>query len=358
MPIPDQVVIYDETFTGAVSANSYRDGHSLDAGGKLFEIEEIWVYPPYKANVPEDLKYVSILIDGQPYATETRFYVRAYGDRNMAIPGRDDRYLPLPVKLGVPGSSDPLLNTTIKVLPTQKLVVRIHAGSEGITHNEMPTRVMLIGRVYRTNEDLVKAFGSTYGGSFQLVDPVTGISTPILTKSAVVSLDGASNFSGSTQQSTPKIFPFWTYTINKNDITDSAEYEFSYREPANVDEGYMDMRFDWTRISNRALIIRHVGAIITSGRGKVWFYQDPPQIRRPGIPGLEFYGWIVNANYPNMLPPGTRANATKSAFDLESVGHKILAFNNLTELRAIADPGTTIPANALEIQIRGIMIQW
>ena len=112
-PRIDRVVIYDEINTDAISANSYVDLPSLNAGEKLLCIEEIWVWPPYEAGAPADLKDVQILIDGSPYPPDGHFHVRAKAERNMAVP-YDPRYPVDPIPIGV-CNPDPLLDTCIKV---------------------------------------------------------------------------------------------------------------------------------------------------------------------------------------------------------------------------------------------------
>lgn len=353
MPLPDKVIIYDKSYATAISANSYYDLATKDAAEKMFAMEEIWVWPPYYEGGPDDLKEIRLFIDGVEYPT-TRMHIRAMGARNMAIP-RDDRYPIKTVPLGQV-SNDPMLDTSIKILPTQKFNIRLEAGSIG-THAGTRTRVMCIGRVFKNDAELRRAYGPTYQpmGPFSLSDPVNRQTTPIIDKSVPVSLANAIEFSGSNQQSTPKIFPFWTWAQNFIDIPATPEYEFSYRDPKHVTESFMSLRWDWTRIKNKALLIRYLGAILDEGRGKCWFRQD--SYRRPGL-DTEFYGWVVDHQYPNMLPPGTDINQFHGPVDLKQLMPQILAFNNLTEFRVVADSGTTIDEKDLEMQLRGTYIEW
>lgn len=353
MPLPDKVVIYDKEYATAIAANSHYDLASLDAGEKMFALEDLWVWPPYYEGAPDDLKEIQVLINGEAYPT-TRLHIRALGGRNMAIP-RDDRYVIKGVPLGRV-SNDPLLDTSIKVLPAQRFNIRLIAGTTG-TQTGPKTRVMGVGRVFKNDAELRRAYGPTYQpmGPFALSDPVNRKTTPIIDKTVPISLANAIEFSGSSQQSTPKIFPWWTWAQNKNAIPATPEYEFSYREPANVSEPFMDLRWDWTRITNKALLIRHLAAILAAGRGKCWFLQD--SIRRPGLDTM-FSGWVVNADYPNLLPPGTDVAHKQGPLDLKELMPQILAFNNLTEFRVVADAGTTIAATKLEMQLRGTYIEW
>lgn len=350
--LPDQVVIYDEAYTGAIAASSYYDLPVVNAGERVFAIEEMWIWPPYVTGVPADLKEAEILINGVSYPS--LLHIRALGGRNMALP-RDDRYVLDTVKFGEV-SNDPLRDTSLKVLPAQRVNVRLWAGTTGIAAGSI-TRVMLVGRVFASDGELIEAYGPLYQpmGPFTLSDPVNRKVTPLINKRVGVSIDNAKFFSGSIQQGLPKIFPWWTWATNLNAIAAAPEYEWSYREPKNVTEPYMDLRFDWTRLTNRALIIRHIGALIAAGGGRVWVRQN--SLRRPGH-NLEFYGWVVSANYPNLLPPGTDIAHMKGPLDLQALGPKILAFNNLTEFRTAADPGTTITAGDLELQVRGTQIEW
>ena len=109
---------------------------------------------------------------------------------------------------------------------------------------------------------------------------------------------------------------------------------------------------------------KYIGAYIaapvapdTEERCRVWFHQPP--LRRPGHLNL-FHGWVVDAGFPQMIPgggaPGIAGTGTfKGPYELDP---KVLAFNNLTELRVVADPGTAIAAGALEVQMRGTYIEY
>lgn len=352
--LPDQVIIYDQTYNTAVGANAFADLPELNAGEKLLDVEELWSWPPIRpANLADGQQDIQIFIDGKEYPST--MHLRSRWFNNMMIP-RDDRYGPKPIKFGLV-DPDPILNTTVKVTPAERISLRLNADAVGIVYTGTASRVMLIGRVYEDDSELQDAYGVMYqpGGPTSLTDRVTKKTTPTISKSNLISLNNSKSMSGAILQNKPSIYPMWTWSLNSGVINPAPEYEYSYRSPANVAQPFMDLRFDWTRITNKALIIKYLGAVIGAGRGNCWFLQDSK--RRPGSDSL-FNGWIVNSAYPNMLPPGVDIPHLYGPLDLMAIGPAILAHNSLTEFRVIADPGTTIAANNLEIQMRGTFIEW
>lgn len=353
MPLPDKVVIYDRTNTAAISAGNTSDLSSLDAAEKLLAIEEAWIWPPYYAGAPDDLDEILLLIDGEPFPF-TKLHIRCKGERNMARP-RDARWPLGPIPFGKV-SNNPLEDTCIKVLPAQKLAVRMVAGGSTGVRVNTTTRIMLVGRIFRDDVDLRRAYGAMYQpmGPFSLTDIIGEKTTPEIDKQISVSINNAKYFAGSPQQTKPRINPWWNWAQNYATIPATPEYAFSF-EPRHVDKAYQELIWNWTRLTDKALLFRHIAAIIDSGRGKVWFFQDPR--RRPGV-DLTYYGWVVDADYPNLLPPGTDPVHFQGPIDLAEITPQILAHNNLVEVRAAADAGTTITANQLELQLRGTYIEW
>lgn len=365
MSLRDYLTIYDDNWNppvdGAIAANTWQELNVLDAAQYVFLLERMYIWPPYDIfGAPADLKDIQVLIDGGEYpSTPGRLHIRGRADRNMATP-YDQRYAVKNIGFGEI-SVDPVKDTVIKVTPAQKVSVRIQAGAAGIAATDSQIRIILAGRIAETDADLQAIYGGaqTYGvGSRQLADPISGKVTPPISKSFPITIDNAKYFSGATGQTAPKIFPFWTWSRNSVAIPDTPEYEFSYRQPAHVAESFNDLRFDWTRTIDQALVIRHLGAIINLGGGRVWL--DQPPYRRPGHKNL-YYGYIVDSAFPNLLPAGGDVGLTpmfEGPLDLEYVKPKILCHNNLTELRAVANAGTTIAINDLEVQVRGTHIQF
>ena len=323
-------------------------------------MEELYLWPPYTAvGDPADLWDVQVLIDGEPYPPAGRLRIRGRADRNMAVPF-DQRYAVKTIPFGKI-SLDPLDDTTLKVTPAQRLSMRLNAGTVGIGATDTQIRTILTGRIADTDAELREIYGGVAyqpAGPTRLGDPVTGKVTPLIDKMLPISIDNAKYLSGATGQSIPRIFPYWSWTQNRNVINPTPEYEFSYREPRNVDWAYQDFRFDWTRITDRALQIRWLGAVIDAGGGRFWWNQPP--LRRPGHQNL-FYGWVVDSAFPNLLPSGGATAMAglgmfKGPVDLKSIRPQILCYNNLTELRGVANAGTTIVARNFEAQLRGTYI--
>ncbi|MBU1173633.1 MAG: hypothetical protein KKD44_29030, partial [Proteobacteria bacterium] len=188
-----------------------------------------------------------------------------------------------------------------------------------------------------------------------LKDRVSGKVAPPISKSFPLTIDNASRMSGATGQDSPKITPFWTYGVNTVAIPATPEYEWTRSNPVHLADEFEEMSFDWTKVSNRALVIKDVAAYIAAGRGRVWWHQPP--LRRPGHLNM-FHGWVIDAGFPNLIPGGGAPGLTgmfKGPYEMDT---KVLAYNNLTQLRAVADAGTTIAIGDLEMQMRGTHIEY
>jgi len=370
----DKVIIYDDTWNpdpavdGAIAANTLQDLATVDAGEHAFIIEQAEIYSPYNlAGTPAGLERIQILIDGEPFpATPGRMHIRAMAERSMATP-YDQRFARGPIPFGEI-SLDPLEDTTIKVSPAQRVSVRLWADATGILVTDSIIRVILKGRIADTDAQLRDIYGGSMyqpGGPVSLGDRVNGKVTPPISKTFPITIDNVKKMSGATSQDHPKITPFWTFGTNNAVIPDTPEYEWTYPPgPNHVNREFESLQFNWTRIADRALQIKDLSAYIrapiapdTEERARIWLNQPP--LRRPGHLNL-FHGWVVDAGFPQMLPgggaPGIAGVGTfQGPYELDP---KVLAYNNLTELRVVADPGTTISAGALEIQMRGTYIEF
>lgn len=354
----DKLILYDQTHNAAIAANTTVDLATVDVAQHLFIIEEMLLWSPTTiAALPADLAKAQILIDGEPFpASPSRMHIRAMAERSMVNP-YDPRFPRGPFPFGKI-SLDPLEDTTIKVTPAQKLAVRLTAGAVGYALADSPIRVMLRGRIADTDAQLQDIYGGAIyqpGGHLRLGDPVTGKISPPISKSFPLTIDTAKLMSGATGQNSPKITPFWTYGVNTVAIPAVPEYEWTYTNPAHVAAAFEEMSFDWTRITNRALQIKDIAAYLAAGRGRVWW--DQPPLRRPGHLNL-YHGWVIDAGFPNLIPGGGAPGLTgmfKGPYELDP---KILAYNNLTQLRVVADAGTTIAIGQLEMQMRGTHIEY
>lgn len=364
-PLRDKVILYnnfyDPAVTGAIAAGNTFDLATLDAEEHVFIIEEAHVYSPYNlAGNPADLDSVRILIDGEPFpASPSRLYIRAQAERCMAVP-YDSRFNVKTIKFG-DISTDPLEDTTLKITPAQRLSVRLEAGTvTGVLATDTVTRVMLLGRVADSDEQLRDVYGGATmygpGAPVQLGDKITGKVTPPISKSFPLTIDNVKRMSGATAQNAPKITPFWTWGQNSGVIPATPEYEWTFRNPANVARAFEEMSFDWTRLTtDRAMVLKYWAAYIAAGAGSVWWHQT--NARRPGH-GTLFNGRVIDAGFPQMLPGGGAPAATGMYTGPTKMTPGVLAYDNLTELRVVADAGTTILANNLEMQMWGTHIEF
>jgi len=353
----DKLILYDQTRAAAIAANATFDMATVDVAEHLMIIEEMLLWSPTTIlGVPADLIKVQILIDGEPFpGSPSRMHIRAMAERSMVNP-YDQRFPKGPFPFGKI-SLDPVEDTTIKITPAQKLSVRLFAGAVGYGLADSPIRVMLRGRIADTDAQLQDIYGGAMyqpGGPSRLGDPVTGKVTPPISKSFPLTIDNARLMSGATGQNSPKITPFWTYGVNTVAIPVAPEYEWTYSNPAHVANAFEEMSFDWTRIKNRALQIKDLAAYIAAGAGRVFLHQPP--LRRPGHLN-QFYGWVVDAGFPNLLPGGGAQGLTgmfKGPYELDP---KVLCYNNLTQLRALGVPAA-IAIGDLEMQLRGTHIEY
>lgn len=360
----DKVNIFDDGWNppvdGAIAANTSQDLATLDAGEHAFILEELHIYPPYNvAGLPAGLDRVQILIDGEPYpATPGRMHIRAMAERCMAPP-YDPRYALGPFPFGKI-SLDPLEDTTIKVAPAQRLTVRLWADATGILATDSRIRTIIRGRIADEDAELQDIYGGSMyqpGGPVRIGDPVTGKISPTISKSMPITIDNVKKMSGGTSQNAPDISPFWTFGVNTAVIPATPEYEWTYVNPAHVATPREELSFDWTRIATRALWIKDIAAYLAAGRGTVFWHQPP--LRRPGHKNM-FFGWVINAGFPLQIPGGGAPGLIAPGFfqGPYELDPKILAYNNLTELRVVADAGTTIAAGDLEMQMRGTFIEF
>lgn len=354
----DKLILYDQTRNAAIAANTTVDLATVDVGAHLFIIEEMLLWSPTTvAALPADLAKVQILIDGEPFpASPSRMHIRAMAERSMVNP-YDQRFARGPFPFGKI-SLDPLEDTTIKITPAQKLAVRLTAGAVGYALADSPIRVMLRGRIADDDAQLQNIYGGAMyqpGGVSYLGDPVTKKISPAISKSFPLTISNATLMSGATGQNSPKITPFWTYGVNTVAIPATPEYEWTYVNPAHVANAFEEMSFDWTRITKRALQIKDIAAYLAAGRGRVFWHQPP--LRRPGHLNL-FHGWVIDAGFPNLIPGGGAPGLTGMFQGPYELDPKILAYNNLTQLRVVADAGTTIAIGQLEMQMRGTHIEY
>lgn len=355
--------MYDQTHNAAIVANTTVDMPTVNVAEHLMIIEEMLLWSPTTVGgLPSDLAKAQILIDGETFpASPSRMHIRAMAERSMANP-YDQRFPQGPYPFGKI-SLDPVEDTTIKVTPAQQLSVRLMAGrGAGYLLADSPIRVMLRGRIADTDAQLRDIYGGSMyqpGGPVELKDRVSGKVAPPISKSFPITMENAKKMSGATGQDSPKITPFWTYGRNSAVIPDTPEYEWTRSNPVHLTDAFEELSFDWTRIKNRAMIIKDTAAYIAAGAGRVWWHQPP--LRRPGHLNL-FHGWVVDAGFPNLIPGGGAPGLTgmfKGPYEMDA---KVLCYNNLTQLRVVANAGTTIltpgAIGDLEMQMRGTHIEY
>lgn len=245
---------------GALAADTWVRPTPLVVGGELEsdergEVVYAEIFSPVTlGNDDEALKKVVIVADGQEVP-----YVHLSGiRRNVMAPPKDRIWAGRLYSFGTPGSSNPLLNTTIKY--KQNITVNCLAGPAGAAPAPaspitMAYRVRLWGYVYKTSE-LAGVFGTMVFPAY--AHEKTRNRTLVLTKkSIIVNGDSWLTLPGGRDQSIPKLNPFVRYAYNLV-ATDAlaGDYQFRFGTGGVLEE---DENLYWEFDDKDALIVVGLG---------------------------------------------------------------------------------------------------
>ena len=245
---------------GALAANTWVRPTPLAVGGELEtdergEVVYAEIFSPVTLlGADEALKKVVIVADGQEVP-----YVHLSGiRRNVMAPPKDRIWAGRLYSFGTPGSSNPLLNTTIKY--KQNITVNCLCGAAAVAPAPaspitVAYRVRLWGYVYKTSE-LPNVFGTM--GFPAYVTERTRNRTLVLSKSPiVVNGDSWLTLPGGKDQSIPKLNTFVRYAYNlvATDIQ-QGDYQFRFGTGGVLEE---DENMYWEFDDKDALIIEGLG---------------------------------------------------------------------------------------------------
>ena len=223
---------------------------------------EVWS-PVTGAGVEEALKKIILVLDGYEY----NHYISLSGIRatNMAPPKSliFNRQL---YAFGVPGSNNPMKNTTPKF--KQNVTVNVQAGATPITQ---PYRIRLWGIVYNTSE-IPGVFGIMNFPVPLVVDAKSGRQIIVAKAPIGVNADTWLTLPGGKDQAIPKINPFVAYAYNAA-ATDGQQGDYLFRYDRNlVADADENMYFNFSQTD--ALIIEALGIKAGDTLAKVGLWID------------------------------------------------------------------------------------
>jgi hypothetical protein len=215
------------------------------------------------AGVEEALKKIILVLDG----TEYGHYVSLSGIRatNMAPPKSliFNRQL---YAFGIPGSNNPMKNTTIKF--KQNVSINVLAGATPITQ---PYRIRLWGIVYKTDE-IPGVFGTMKFTNPLINDQYSKRQINVTKADIAVTGDTWLLLPGGKDQAIPKINPFVRYAYNLA-ATDGQQGDYLFRYDKNLvldtDE---NMYFNFQ--ATDAVIIEALGVKASGSLAKIGLWID------------------------------------------------------------------------------------
>ncbi len=223
---------------------------------------EIWS-PVTAPGVEEALKKIILVLDGFEYS----HYISLSGIRatNMAPPKNliFNRQL---YAFGVPGSNNPMKNTTVKF--KQNVSINVLAGATPITQ---PYRVRLWGIIYKSDE-IPGIFGTMKFTSPLINDQYSKRQINVTKGDIAVTADTWLLLPGGKDQAVPKINPFIRYAYNAA-LTDGQQGDYLFRYDRNlVADADENMYFNFTQTD--ALIIEALGIKAGGSLAKVGLWID------------------------------------------------------------------------------------
>lgn len=245
---------------GALAADTWVRPTPLAVGGELErdergEVVYAEIFSPVTLGGDDEcLKKVVLVADGQEVP-----YIHLSGIlRNVMAPPKDRIWAGKLYSFGTPGSSNPLLNTTIKY--RQNITVACLCGAADAAPAPaspitVAYRIRLWGYVYKESE-LAAVFGSMVFPAYAIER--TRNRTLVLTKAPIiVNGDSWLTLPGGKDQSVPKVSPFVRYAYNVG-VTGGLGGDYPFRfGTGNVLEE--DENMYWEFDDKDALIIEGLG---------------------------------------------------------------------------------------------------
>jgi hypothetical protein len=336
-----------------LAANTWHRPSPSDVNGEIDLNEsaeivyaEIWS-PVTGPGVEETLKKVILVLDGTEYGQ----YVSLSGIRgtNMAPPKNliFNRQL---YAFGVPGSNNPMKNTTVKY--KQNVTVNVLAGATPITQ---PYRVRLWGIVYKTDE-IPGVFGTMKFTNPLISDPYSQRQINVTKPDIAVTADTWLMLPGGKDQAVPKINPFVRYAYNLL-ATDGQQGDYLFRYDKNmVLDTNENLYFNFTQTD--ALIVEALGIKASGSLAKFGLWING--IYHPSGPNdrQALYPVTVNNNDFNFghLYPVAPVDHPYYAL-VPRLPQPYLIWNEIGSVVARDDGSAPIAVNGIVVALAGIRVE-
>lgn len=319
----DYGLLLEYDHTGALAEDSVGtstvETFGTDEG---FQVEKVWIYPPFSAGGVLENLTVQILVDGES-ADDLHLHSSCY-------PPYLSNSKWLGISLGIAKSNNPIENTCLK--GKHKLQVRAIGGKGGVTGD---FKIKLMGTYFKGDASVVRLLGGTFNpvpATFFDVVRNKSITISRPTPCSIASLTEMSG--GSLKAAKPRVLPYAAFAWNALATTPNEPYSFALDE-FKVAKDWED--FKWNLGATEAILITHIGAAEVVTSKELWF-----EVADIEYPKKHF----DIRQYTNELP--------FSNFDTEQPlrEYNILITNEKGVLR-VKDNGTLIAANTLLVGVWG-----
>jgi hypothetical protein len=343
-------ILGDFVHTGAQAAGTWWRPTAATGNAELdsHEVAEIVfpeIIPPVAADgTKEDMRFVQLNLDGK---------VEQYN----LIPGKDD-YLVTPPRVNAYNG---------QFLAFGKPVWNVEPGFVGILQATCPKyrkyvtvecyaggaitadyRVRLWGYRYRA-EDL-PAVTNSIGGSGSITDPVTGLASDYISKSAIQPTEDTwTQLPGGLDQAVPKIHHFLRLAFNAQATTANRDYEFRFKDSL-VATREEDLLFEYD-IEKKVALIKGLGVRAPANLKNVWFDIGGDDRPKSKWPTTQYNNPLHFGRAYPVLPADLPLYITVPLLD-----DRILISNEKAVVKAV-DDGTSISANQIAVIVNGIMVE-
>lgn len=317
---PAAVQAYDAPATSAVRTFGTDEG---------FQIDSIWVFPPFDGMGNLENLRVQVLVDGASYDLINMH-------SSTAPPYlANSNWISLP--LGNKLSNNPILNTCLK--GSKQIQIKTYGGRGGVTGEY---EIKLYGDYFKGDKAVQKRFGATFNPT-----PVSITDGRRINKSVSVyrptpaTIKNLANMSGGAPKADyPRVLPYITYAWNRAATTINQPYSYSLDE-LHVLHDFEDLRWNYT--DSDALWITHLAAQEQLHSQELWIQvadEEYPKGDPTNLPHFDigqFTNELPFSNFASTQPPRK---------------YNLLLTNEKADLR-VRDDGTPLGANTQLVGVWG-----
>ena len=248
--------LLEHDHTGALAADSVDTSTAVTFGtDEGFQVEEVWVYPPFDAGGDLENLTVQIAIDG---VSVDLVHIHS---SNYPPYLSNSKWIGLP--LGKGNSNNPIENTCLK--GRTKLQVKCTGGQGGITGDY---KVKLIGHYFKEDAAVRRLFGSIFNPVPATYYDVLRNKTITVSRPVPSTIKNLTDMSGGAYKApTPRVLPYVSFAWNAQATTPNEEYNYALDEQ-NVDKEWED--FKWSFDETEALLITRIGVSEVATSKDLW----------------------------------------------------------------------------------------